>query len=260
MNEFSGPVRPFVMGTLRGLRSFDVQDGKLHGVTNPQLFTPGENLAKCSSYYGRSGHQVASETCTCGFYAYFSKQANGYFGKGRVEAIIEAYGIVSIGPKGFRAEKARLAALVLPGAEGVQVHARKHPLWYDKASDFSAKANSAPGAAVAVGSWWTSFLALCAAAFISAGTALTVLFSAVAILAFFLGIAAIAVAKHGVDRRNDALSWPVRCKDMKYSTIDYDKVAANYSGVPVYGTLEQAIKEHPVTSKQVALRTDEPAA
>jgi hypothetical protein len=56
-------------------------------------------------------HQVA--TCSCGFYAYFD-EANDYADSTTVTGVIEAYGKVTIGTRGFRAEKARLRALVIP--------------------------------------------------------------------------------------------------------------------------------------------------
>lgn len=55
-------------------------------------------------------------TCQCGFWAFYepNDQYDGGRG-GRVYGVIEGYGEITIGSKGFRAEKARILALSLPG-------------------------------------------------------------------------------------------------------------------------------------------------
>lgn len=158
MSDFSD--RPFVAGSLIGLRAFDVDSlGRLQGPTYGGVFAPGENVAKCggASPYGamvaatrramaqsmrdsmwftysttvetslsKSGvaevrspepakpvHVVGGKDCECGYYAYFNGE-NTYAKTGRVSAIIEGYGVCTVGSRGFRASKAKLVALVLP--------------------------------------------------------------------------------------------------------------------------------------------------
>lgn len=143
MSDFSD--RPFVAGSLVGLRAFDVDTlGRLTGPTYGGVFKPGENVADCLTTQGWSmqlwqmdaslarmtgkpvpprpevtqkkaaaKHPVAARACGCGFYAYFDG-TNTYAKADRVSAVIEGYGVCTVGTRGFRAEKARLLAIVDP--------------------------------------------------------------------------------------------------------------------------------------------------
>lgn len=59
-------------------------------------------------------HNLAGLGCTCGYYAYFNGR-NDYKDSERVTAIIEGFGVCTVGTDGFRASKARLVAMVQPG-------------------------------------------------------------------------------------------------------------------------------------------------
>lgn len=62
-------------------------------------------------------HRVGNVDCTCGFYAYFDTNDNPYHKSGeQVMGIVEAHGTVSVGSRGFRAQKAQLQALIIPSA------------------------------------------------------------------------------------------------------------------------------------------------
>lgn len=63
-------------------------------------------------------HRVGGKDCHCGYYAYFDGD-NDYRDPSRVSAVIEGYGVCTYGDRGFRAEKAKLLALVLPGRRAV---------------------------------------------------------------------------------------------------------------------------------------------
>ncbi len=111
-SRFSG--RLFIAGSLVGLRAFKVDRlGRLAGPSHGGIFKPGENVAQCG--YGYK-HQVASKDCACGYYAYFNGKNtyNEGINSGNVTALIEGYGTVTLGSEGFRAEKAKLVALVEP--------------------------------------------------------------------------------------------------------------------------------------------------
>ena len=58
-------------------------------------------------------HVLGGVKCTCGFYAYFDG-LNDYKKPENGAAIIEGYGVCTVGDRGFRASKARLVALVEP--------------------------------------------------------------------------------------------------------------------------------------------------
>lgn len=148
----------FVYGSALGLRVFSLDSrGILRGVTYPQAWHPGENIAKClvarldgseadlqeGYFYQVAGigiddtmeavprvmagyaakgcgngnlDSAMDAACSCGFYAYHSKNAVGYSTRhgARVLALIEGYGKVVVGALGFRAQKARIVAIVPP--------------------------------------------------------------------------------------------------------------------------------------------------
>lgn len=153
--EFSD--RPLVAGSIVGVRSFRLEwRGRLAGVSVPDVWLPGENVAECRKDHGSLGyggvlhqmnitmnrmlygyrtvtapltagpepadkpvaekpptHRAGDLKCACGFYAYFDNGANPHHHKGNVVGIIEGYGVVTVGSRGFRAEKATIKALVV---------------------------------------------------------------------------------------------------------------------------------------------------
>ena len=58
-------------------------------------------------------HAIAGLNCKCGFYAYFDG-LNDYMRTGRVAAVVEGFGLYTLGTRGFRTSKARLLALIEP--------------------------------------------------------------------------------------------------------------------------------------------------
>lgn len=150
MSDFDG--REYGVGTVRGVRAFSVDDfGRLKGVQFPSIWTPGENVAKCSakkiaagwtmdlvrSPHGGppvfkndktgelttaplmepahpEGHSL--KNCSHGFYAFYDG-SNDYKSDARISAVVEGYGETLVGSRGFRAEKARIVALCFPGAK-----------------------------------------------------------------------------------------------------------------------------------------------
>lgn len=65
-------------------------------------------------HVGQSGHRFDA-SCQCGFWAY---DEGGFAPHGTIIGVIEGFGKTTIGTKGFRCEKARIAALCLEGADG----------------------------------------------------------------------------------------------------------------------------------------------
>ena len=63
-------------------------------------------------------HRAADLHCTCGFYAYFDDGPNTYFEPGvDVLGIVEGYGQVTVGSRGFKAERAKIVALIIPAED-----------------------------------------------------------------------------------------------------------------------------------------------
>lgn len=118
MSGFDGP--PLVAGSINGFRHFNVNKGRLESPVQGTEWHPGENVAYCymagQSWMGFGRHRAGGGGYEhmCGFYAYHQPWFSTYGGPGTVHAVIEAYGTVSVGPRGFRAEKAKVVAVVAP--------------------------------------------------------------------------------------------------------------------------------------------------
>jgi hypothetical protein len=119
----------FAVGSVRGIRDFRVDvDGTLTGVSVQEEWKAGENKAHCISVLapptliallgkGTSVIKMPADMdadCSCGYYAYFKAKWRGYtFGHGErtIPGVVEGYGKVNLGAKGFRAEKARILGI-----------------------------------------------------------------------------------------------------------------------------------------------------
>ena len=128
VDDFTGPA--LAAGTVLGVRAFGIDRlGRLRGVAHADVFRPGENVARCRAApegrwtHGPSGitwtadetsaHRPGSAECGCGYWAHYDG-THSYEAPARATAIIEGYGLVTLGTSGFRAGKARLVALVPP--------------------------------------------------------------------------------------------------------------------------------------------------
>ena len=137
MGEFDAPE--FSIEPVTGARSFEVDKlGRLTGVTYRTVWTPGENERECYSINDKMAYMASLMTsyivggvpvaepkptpsnrpphslpgCKCGFYGYYDG-SNDYGKPARVSGVIEGYGEVVIGTRGFRATKARIVALTI---------------------------------------------------------------------------------------------------------------------------------------------------
>ena len=136
-NPNYNPVVEFSMGSLYGHRTFHIEkDGSLGAVSWPYTWTPGENIAECHNVMrseldsipgGFRGLQIKlkelfpeeyeHDIAKCpshGFYAYTDSLENEWHHDGRIQGVIEGYGVVHQGTNGFRAEKAKIVGLVMP--------------------------------------------------------------------------------------------------------------------------------------------------
>lgn len=137
---------PYAPGSIKGARTWRVNDnGELFGVSFPVMWSPGENVAKCirgtttdgrhQSLWNPAPIRDASDwpdVCVpmldsghkCGFYGYmpesnsfpmftYDRKTDDSECKG-VTGIIEGYGHVVTGKRGFRCEKARIIAVAIP--------------------------------------------------------------------------------------------------------------------------------------------------
>jgi hypothetical protein len=121
-----------VAGTIRGHRSFGVSGDRLTPIVRDFVYwKPELNEATCIGGGIFARHEVATRDCTCGFYAYTDPTNPGeYYFEGTygcpcnicqgVVGVIEAWGRVTVGTLGFRAQYARVIALGGPNLS-------KHP-------------------------------------------------------------------------------------------------------------------------------------
>lgn len=122
---------PDVYGTVRGYRWWTLAAPPLHEDPSradetwpPGLlrgmqdaWVPGENTAVCRAGGRHSFAEIPSLDCGCGFWAYWRLQEHRQVqdhGGLPVCGVIEGYGAVMTGTKGFRAARARIIALHLP--------------------------------------------------------------------------------------------------------------------------------------------------
>lgn len=139
---FEGEEVPFVAGSVYGLRAFHVSgDGELLGCSFRIPWVDGENEALClannAAFPERRPFWWSLETvyntpparravaprpigkehpltgCECGFWAYKTMQ-NTYRSTYHAAGIIQGYGRVIVGEKGYRVQRARIVALHLP--------------------------------------------------------------------------------------------------------------------------------------------------
>lgn len=113
-DDFNG--FPLTIGSIFGERAFDVSPtGELEAVYAPYTWTPGENVAECTSQYLHGNDPLPHEICMCGFWSYHRNDIEHRYSD-KVRGIVEAYGRTIVGTEGMRSEKAKIVALVLPDA------------------------------------------------------------------------------------------------------------------------------------------------
>lgn len=147
--EFAGLPFDFAVGEVYGLRMWRMDHlGRLRARNwhNAEPWRPGVNVAKCvpkqdedylSSFMRAAGmasppkekpkptHDVPSENCTCGFYAYTDDrhaETVSYHRNGDpvILGIVKGSGRTLIGTQGFRCEKAEIVALRDPTRGGTK--------------------------------------------------------------------------------------------------------------------------------------------
>lgn len=142
MSDYDG--LDLALGTVRGFRRWKVEaDGILKPMTysGSGSWLPGENASTCKctpkeaqlpkvdgeDWRERSARvdawraEASFLDMACGFYAYFDDEGEHGYGSSEphVAGVIEGYGEVLIGTKGFRARRARIIALSVAPLNGI---------------------------------------------------------------------------------------------------------------------------------------------
>lgn len=253
MTDFSD--RPLVAGSVVGLRAFEVDKlGRLVGPAYGGVFKPGENVGECRRSKGHGWllstlsvdpatfrlvqqsaepsepepkktkpHQVGQVGCTCGFYAY-TDERNDYAEPSRVAAVVEGYGVCTVGDRGFRAEKARLLALVLPTDSTLKRRWDSFSYWADGRLDVF-------GVVLGIGGAITSLVAT---------PALVMSFG---VLGWFgvLSMVAFVALVCGTFRG-------INVKEPPAQERQGSLLRRNYPDVPVYRTVKAALAAHPLST------------
>jgi len=232
-----------------GLRSFTVDGlGRLTPITRSGAFQPGCNTAKCQRTMledmafsmntmftnftsgapvkpSKDEHRVAGLGCTCGFYAYFDARHNPHHAPGNVEALIEGWGTVTSGTRGFRAEKARLVALIVPRRPRRLPFTRRTRAVLLVLSALFIAAGTVMGAVLSGRLAWTG-----------------IWFDLIGWLAF--------LALFNMTPRD-----PLARNACSYC---FDTVRRNYPDVPVYRNRAAALRAHPLTVPSVPTPDTDP--
>ena len=140
-----------IPGVIRGFREWRVNSlpgpdmGTLRSLTSHVPWTNGDSpmraiCGQTAEHYGyvwgymtpletkdhlRSSHEAPEQTCSCGLYAMHDPMdawthTNAFRFGSVLRGVVEAWGRVTLGPRGFRSEFARIAALQLPIIEPIE--------------------------------------------------------------------------------------------------------------------------------------------
>lgn len=211
--------------------------------------------------------QVAQRGCTCGFYAYYRHGLHTYVNRDRAAAIISGYGRVTLGTKGFRAEKARIIALVKPLAvtEAEEEVARIERRWHE-IRDILADLDT-----IRISRHTQAIMVFAAAAVgVTFSRPVNALLATAAIVAI-LGWAAVSHATHrtallavrtaAYSTRDELVRRAKSLTSSPDSAIRrWRRVQEQYPTIPTFDTLEQALAEYPTSdySSFVDLPSNDP--
>lgn len=262
---------PFTVGSILGTRSFRIsEEGKLTGVTIRDIsYQPGENTAvcamehtensKCSENTEGTGDVTTSSDnphnmndCEHGFWAYYDEK--DYFSdSGTVSGVLEGYGEVIVGKKGFRASKARVRALVAPDS-------RYYSHYFPTTEIFILAC-----VLLALSSFYAYFLESLNAGkydfsvFIILLLIPTSLVQAVGaiyrISAFLLERYAMYCSKRGKIKLSSPLhKWMFKktlvANRLLLKLEQFEKVKSNYPGIPIFSSYADMVKHFPELKEQ----------
>lgn len=272
-DAFNQETVKFAAGRIRGLRSFKVlpRDGShiLAGCVCPVQWHAEGNEAEhwATTIWdlyppGGGKHKVAGKDCHCGFYAHTDGKDDYRVYQNTVTGIIEGWGRVTIGSRGFRAEKARIVAFIDDKPEKFEPEplpekpVLEHSRW-ERLLLWLAVKNEKVGVPLV----WTLILA---------PSLLGVLFGWLALgLAFAALLAVMAGVSLLMDKGDDLatadahvlLQWALECKHVESKNllaetyngsrqrakgVDEVLAKAEFKDIPVYRTLEEALEKHPL--------------
>lgn len=258
MSDFSG--KGFAAGVVRGARAFYVDDDQmLTGIVYREQWKPGVNHSECFRYSDKhnlsnyssqrlallrkihSGEIHLFEKCSCGFYAYYDG-SNDYANDATISGVVEGYGEVVIGDRGFRARKTRIAAIHMkrPPHRAAKHSWRRHP-YRRGIENMVERMHSTKSTTMA----WPYFLAVFT-------LGLGVLPVIMQNKAFYIWL----YETYGLEENKPKYKWytpSVRAKGITYVPKEtYEGVQKNYPGIPIYDDFDMMIADFPL-GEQVVL-------
>jgi hypothetical protein len=284
-SEFSAHEVPLFPGHLVGIRAMLMEEGgRVYSPQQHYLWMNGENQAGCLYFDGsprrssRMGtymmssngkiivaavrqmdsehHTVATRNCTCGFYAYFhDRYAHSYLpGYDGIYAIVKGYGRVTYGDQGFRAEKMEILAFIKTGWDPDEEPTKPEPP--KQVSTWRYIVGLVISFLVLVTGLVLSFTDTLPFPWPSAvawsGTGMSVLIARrYRRRSQTYHTAALQFAK-------DTMKWiqwqtysrKDQYKRSSYSTARVAKVQHRYPDLPIYDTIEEALKDYVLTDPQ----------
>lgn len=244
---------PTFPGELTVIRSMFIVNGKLFSPVRHHLW--GEkNSASCRSYlrcgnagvvYDRVPHDIASKSCSCGFYAYFDEEPafDYHHNPLSVIAICGAYGRVTYGSQGLRASKMRLKAIVVSSAGSKSlpkepVRPPVTPRWHHLIAGYTILGGLVP----------TIFdppLAVSIAIVLS-------VFLTFSLMVFhtFRDVRRTRKYVRDVNEYIAALNAhpdSLHLKEFRVPAREVEMVEKRYPGVPIYYSIEEALKDFPLS-------------
>lgn len=296
---------PDVVGTITGLRGWQIDpNGNLRGCTYPVPWTPGENTARCmvarsamtshvviindAPIFGAHAGWIYPENanadvvpiegftqdpcdgldpdCGCGFYAFYDADTARQQSYGSVRGAIEGWGRIVAGPKGFRAQHARVVAIVKPhqppkrisGKLGLQM--RLTALDKAQSSLHDVDWFSRRGKWFGIAAAYTQLVVACTVsnplvwAIIGAGA--VIVLAADFIHRRWMQRRAINAIRHAIDQTRQMIA---HIDGQPVETVEalLERFKARYPDVKVYDTLDELLANHPPSNVSALFTTED---
>jgi hypothetical protein len=233
--------------TVHALRGFALDElGRLRGMSHPAVFKPGVNTAECKL----CGTEKLRD-CVCGFWAYFSdKNPQGEprpeVYRADIAAVIAGSGNILVAEHGVRAQRARAVAL-FPAPRALRPTAYLYPHVGRLRALFR---RVSPAAVHILGVLVASAVMLSAVILqVRDVVSVPVVLLIVAAGVWLYGLAGLASRVDNTDDVEAALKSLTRPDPGKeWDTLH--RLERLYPGVPVYPSMREALRQHPLSRAQ----------
>jgi hypothetical protein len=239
MEGFGTQDYDFAVGKVVGQRSWKVRyDGQLDSVSYTHPWVDGENRAYCT-HERRPG--VCFPFAGCGFWAYHN---GSFYVNSDIDGVIEGWGKVTQGTQGFRAEKCKIVALVIP--KDNETLRRERTIWQRWCHFWNDHTRTRVaslffGSALLMSwSWTPAFLP-------TWGVTAWALFGLMLVaLIFYSSIKGFVYALREQDMLNSGYG--------RLTKQQIEGIKRRYPSVKIYSTRKEMLKAHPVDPQLKAMK------